>query len=541
MSTATDYGLEVTFELGGQVHRAHFESGNISIGRRPNCDLVIKDPSISRQHAVVSLSEGQWVLQDCDSANGLQVRGKPIKKLMLHERELVVFGDVAVVFRVCMPVEIESGMDTHQLSSVNMGDLDTLLDSVFQEGMATTKGQEGSLQTKSVIRILRDATDALLNSEDLDSLLEKVLDLVFEHLPVNRAHILFYDEEKESLVPRLQRAAPGMPPERLRISRHIANAAIRSKQAVLVEDAGSDHRFSAAASVVSLGIRSAMCAPLCHKGRVGGLIYVDRRARNVFSRMHLEILSILASLSAAAVERALLQAKVVRERGMRERLSRYHAPAVVDCIVGGDEDGSGGMTAEEKEVSVLFVDIVGFTGFSENRPAREVTDFLNEIFQMLTEEVFRAGGTLDKFMGDAIMVFFGAPLPQPDHAERAVRTALAMQAHIARFNESQSQEEPIAIRIGVNTGLAIVGDVGTVQRRDYTVIGETVNTACRLEASVARKGQIVIGPETQARVAEKFLCQPLEQTSLRGMTETIQPWLVLSEQSSVSRGESSTP
>jgi adenylate cyclase len=343
-----------------------------------------------------------------------------------------------------------------------------------------------------------------------------VLDLIFEYLPVNQASVLLFDEATTQLMPRIQRAARGTSTEQIRISRNIANEAVTSKKAVLVMDAEQDPRFDASASIVSLGIRSAMAAPLCHKGKVSGLIYVDRRASHVFTHSHLEVLSILAGLSAAAVDKAMLHARIERERKIRERLSRYNAPAVIDRIVSADDLEACAMTAEERDVTVLFADISGFTSLSENMSARAVTELLNEIFEALTEEVFREGGTLDKFIGDAVMVFFGAPLTQEDHAERAVRVALAMQRRVTKLNASRGADEQLGIRIGINSGPVVVGDVGALQRKDYTVIGDTVNTACRIESFIAHDGDVVIGPATFDAVKDRFECRELPATKLKG-------------------------
>jgi len=163
---------------------------------------------------------------------------------------------------------------------------------------------------------------------------------------------------------------------------------------------------------------------------------------------------------------------------------------------------------------------------SESMAPRDVTAMLNELFQMLTEEVFREGGTLDKFIGDALMVFFGAPIPQHDHALRAVRAARGMLGRLEQFNAARPPAARLGLRIGINTGPVVVGDVGALQRRDYTVIGDTVNVASRLESSVARVGQVVIGPETYAGVRESFACHPIDPLVLKGKTQSFQPFLV---------------
>ena len=501
------------------------------IGRRRDCDLVIDNNSISRHHATASFEHGRWILRDNKSVNGLRLRGRTVFEHALGD-DRIALGDVVVDFHVDLPVELDAGVRHHEQrlsTAIDVGNPEHLFKSILEEdGAKTSFGKVLSSATDAaeIIQLMRVATDALLSNDDLDSTLETVVDLVFQHLPANQASVMLLDDDQKTLVPRLHRTAKGQRRADLRMSRHIANAAITSQQAVLVTDAEGDPRFNAAASIVSQGIQSAICAPLCHKGKVSGLIYVDRRARNIFTRSHLEVLSILASLSAAAVVRAQLQSAVDHEREIRERLSRYNAPAVIDRIIQVDALEASGMAADEREVSVLFADIAGFTQLSENQPAREVTELLNEVFQVLTEEVFAQGGTLDKFMGDAVMVFFGAPLPQPDHALRAVRTGLAMQQRIRQRNTENPQGPQLGLRIGINTGLAVVGDIGAIQRRDYTVIGDTVNTACRIESEIAAVGQVVIGSATFACVEAEFDCQAMTPTQVKGKQLALQTYLV---------------
>jgi adenylate cyclase len=170
---------------------------------------------------------------------------------------------------------------------------------------------------------------------------------------------------------------------------------------------------------------------------------------------------------------------------------------------------------------------MGFTAIAEKFDPPEVVRLLNSVFERLTDVIFEFDGTLDKFRGDGMMAFFGAPLPLADHAERAVRAAVRMQELLADVNSYTEPGRRVDMRIGINSGPVVVGDIGSPQRKDYTVIGDAVNIASRLESSVAKPGQVVIGPSTYDQLGPPFQCRALEETSLKGKRLTVRPYLVV--------------
>jgi adenylate cyclase len=161
----------------------------------------------------------------------------------------------------------------------------------------------------------------------------------------------------------------------------------------------------------------------------------------------------------------------------------------------------------------------------------EVARFLGDFFSLASESVFEYGGTLDKFIGDAVMAFFGAPLEQPDHAERAVRAALALQHRMTAWNAERTRAglDRVDVRVAINSGIVVVGDIGSASRVDYTVLGNTVNVAARLEEIVAQPGQIVIGEATQQAVAGIFVTEHLGDVQLRGLQDTMAVYRVSAE------------
>jgi adenylate cyclase len=170
----------------------------------------------------------------------------------------------------------------------------------------------------------------------------------------------------------------------------------------------------------------------------------------------------------------------------------------------------------------------GFTPLAERLSPEEVVATLNEFYSLMIDATFANDGTLDKFLGDAVMAIFGAPVPHPDHCMRAIRTALRMQTQIAELSNQRLAQgkDPIMIGIGVSAGEAVAGSVGTESRMEYTVIGDRVNLAARLEAN-ALPGQILISKATYDRVADQVEARSLGSVRVKGKEENVAIYEVL--------------
>jgi adenylate cyclase len=293
---------------------------------------------------------------------------------------------------------------------------------------------------------------------------------------------------------------------------------MKDRVSILTSDAMVDPRFGAGDSIRFHGIRSAMCAPLWNKDQVIGIVHVDSpMLTNCFTLNDLDLLTALANYAAVAVERARLNQKIVAEEKKRERLGRFLSPQVTSRILAtSDSQGAALGVPEVKEVSILFADIVGFTTMSEKMSPSQVALVLNDYLSRMTEVIFKYEGTLDKYIGDAIMAVFGAPLDMPDHASRSIKVALEMQERLAEFNADHKEGPHLRIRIGINSGKAVAGEIGSVNKKEYTVLGDTVNIASRLESSVAKPGMLVIGENTHRMVAGQFECRSLGSFTLKG-------------------------
>lgn len=205
-----------------------------------------------------------------------------------------------------------------------------------------------------------------------------------------------------------------------------------------------------------------------------------------------------------------------RLRAVHDMFRRYLSPAVVDRLPSDPAELRLG--GHRREVSILFADIRGFTSFSEKLPPEEVMDTLNRYLAMAAEAILAYEGTLDKFMGDAVMAIFNAPLPQKDHALRAVRAAVAMQQAIADYHQQLGDKRGLSFGVGINVGEAVVGNIGTTARMDYTAIGDAVNLAKRLQENVGG-GRILLSQSTYDQVKDRVNAKAQSPVKVKGRME----------------------
>jgi adenylate cyclase len=223
---------------------------------------------------------------------------------------------------------------------------------------------------------------------------------------------------------------------------------------------------------------------------------------------------------------------------IQKSFGRYVSPEVLDMILSHPEDTW--LKGTRSEASILFTDVRGFTAYSETKNPEEVVEALNEYFSIATQYILEFGGYVDKFIGDAVLGVFGVPIPQADHAERAVRAAAAMQREFQQRANQNKNPFLSKIGIGMNTGVVVSGNLGSQVKMEYTVIGDTVNVASRLN-SIAGPGEIIISKGIYTLTKEILTVQPLPPQVVKGKSEPVEVFQILNVRPQLSQKKPPPP
>jgi adenylate cyclase len=535
--------IQLFYEVDGRPQVYTLLKDEVSIGRSSENDVVLNDFSVSRKHAILVKDKDEWTVKDNKSTNGVRINGKPLPQSVVKDGDQISVGTFTLRMRddpsiatYPRPAEKKDSTSTFIRPLAEFNEQFGLEKGTPFAGESTMLRKRGVLDVaykNKVFEILVQVAKTLISADELEAVLDKVMDLVFEYLPVDRAFLLLADEAGELKTrvarvksSRMTTSVEGEAP----FSRTIVDMVVRQKVAFLTSDAQADQRFDMGKSIRMQQIRSAMCVPLWESGNVTGVIHVDSPLHvGTFTSEDLDLLTALSNFAAVAIERASLHSRIEEDKRIRTRLERYHSPAVIDEII-ADSAATGSLKrARTKNVTVLFADLVGFTTLSERLAPEAIATLLNTFFTFAAEAVFSVGGTLDKFIGDEAMAFFGAPIDQPDHAWRAIQAGLRIREAIDGWNRQRESEgeRAIEVRIAINSGEVVVGEIGSDRRVDYTVLGNAVNIAARIEEFVAAPGDIVIGPETHEAVKDQVRSAQMGFFALKGLASQVPLFKVL--------------
>lgn len=522
----------------------------LTIGRAKENDIVLNDRRVSRKHAFLRSTENGFEIVDGYIENGELTRSVNhvfVNAAVVTERELssgdiITIGETTLRVDLSAPVEPDAVADrpqTVKFDDAPMGhtqvqiSVNELLgrrsDLSLAPESATPEEIKDLRRKAKILELLFESSKMLGTVFDLEEIFEKATDLIFRGTPADRVVALLAEEKPDGTIDtanlyqigaKTRDASFEKLTERLAVSRTITSKVMTERVAVLSQDAKTDEQFRGAESIVSQGVRSTICAPLVTQANVHGVIYADRLDPfAAFSSDHLELISAVAAQTAVTVETVKAHKRLAREEVARANYSRFMPEYVVQQML--ENPDSFRLGGVNQEITVLFADIRGFTSISENENPERVVALLNQYFSAMSEIIFEHGGTLDKYIGDGLMALFGAPTATPEDARNAVKAAVAMQQRLVTLKAELSEQgfKDLSVGIGLHSGVATVGYIGSERRSEYTAIGDTVNLASRLESNTLG-GQILISEATALAAGDIY---PLVKNDPLTVKNRVQP------------------
>ena len=544
--------LKITDASGRQWQFSFSPQVACTIGRAPDNTVVLDDPRASRYHAHINQTDnGTFTIIDGAvingqlrrSANKVFINGEPQFEHQLKNGDRITIG--ASTLRFEQPAE-ERTTDVryddkplgHTQLLISANDVMSTVLRSKEEVTAPTTPRDKVLETlqrkANILSALYEMSKTLGSVFDLNAIFEKATDIIFRSTPADRVVALLAEQdtatgEDPNLTPIAMRARDNRleaHARRLSIGRTITRKVMKDRVALLSQDAASDEQFAGVDSIVSQGVRSTICAPLMTESRVHGALYADRLDPfAAFKPDDLELISAVAAQTAIAVENARAHERLAREEVARANYSRFLPEYVVKQMLENPESFKLGGTSQN--ITILFADIRGFTRISEHAPAEKIVNLLNRYFSAMTEIIFAHGGTLDKYLGDGLMALFGAPTATPDDASNALNAAVAMQRRLLGINRELRDEgfPEIGVGMGLHTGEAIIGYIGSDRRSEYTAIGDVVNTSSRLESN-ARGGEILISDATAKAAHSRYKLKAREPITVKNRQQPVNLWEV---------------
>jgi adenylate cyclase len=540
-----------------------------TIGRARDNDIVLDDRRVSRKHAFIFgdgtnykiidgyLNNGQLIR----SVNHVFVNGSMQLESHLANDDLIMIGESRLTFstvpaeekalqlddpvpEMAVVAERDAGVDSpptinyddapmgHTQVQISVKDIiGRRSDFTIETTVASPEEIKDLRRKAKILDLLFEMSKTLGTVFDLTEIFEKATDLIFRGTPADRVVALLTVENETSEIfdhslyqigARTREKSIEKLTEKLTVSRTITQKAIRDRVAILSQDAKTDEQFQGAESIVSQGVRSTICAPLITQSSVHGVLYADRLDPfAAFSPDHLELISAVAAQTAVTVETVKAHKRLAREEVARANYSRFMPEYVVKQLL--ENPDSFRLGGANQTITVLFADIRGFTSFSENKNPEKVVGLLNHYFSAMTEIIFAHGGTLDKYVGDELMALFGAPTATPEDAKNAVSAAVEMQKRLETLNPELISlgYSAIEIGIGLHTGEATVGYIGTERRSEYTAIGDTVNLASRLQSNASGR-QILVSEATANAAGNIFPMTKREPLSVKNRLQPVE-------------------
>lgn len=499
--------MRIVYTHEGKESAFETDKRKVVIGRAKP-DLVIDldltpDKTVSRPHAMIWAEGSRFFLEDLNSSRGTLLNGEEIKgtgRRPILPGDTVRIGDTTLVIEVPEQEPVPEAEPPRLLG----GDITQTLDA--SAVLFAGREQSGS-DIGLRLAMLYDLPLQLGIEHRLESVLQTIVERLIGAVPkAARGAVLVEDPATGQLL--LKAHLPAGDPE---VSLSLARQAMEHRQGFTWKR-GQDPDVTVAIS--GQAVSSGMYAPLLWKEQALGVICaVNYDSPDAFTTDDLKLLLALAHYAAMAVIQRAMQEELRANASLLHRLMTNFSPKVRERLLTSARGGRMRLGGQKSEVTILISDIRSFTRLSAGMDSEDVVDMLNDYFSALVEVVFKFDGTVDKFIGDAMLVIFGSPEPDAQQHEKAVRAALAMRGAIEAVSAARRArgQTPCEMGIGLHSGEVLHGFIGSSERMEFTVIGDAVNRATRY-CDAAAPGEILISPEVHQWVWRKITSEPVTVT-----------------------------
>ena len=466
---------------GKEPQKYTLKPGGNTIGRHPNNDIVIAEPSASRQHARIDYnrSTDTALLQDLSSTNGTYINRRRLSyTYRLQHLDMIRIGSSTI--------------------NVVIRGTDEPLDTVKGPQKFTRERLLEALDHHTVL--MYQISERLNTVMNLSDCLEEVAFLMKQAMGADKCKVILKEQFDQM--------------EDFGFPSTLAQSAIGEKSAVVIPDMAQSDAKSDSESATLLKIRSALCVPIMTENEVIGLIYMykSRPDARPFTNTDLQVAIAISHQAALTIQRVNLLNKVQQEQSLRQMFQRFVSPQEVEYVL-RDYDLHGTLPGlKERKISVLFADITDSTGLAEAMGAQDFGKMLNKYYLEITNIIFEHFGVV-RYLGDGVLSVFGMSDDKPEHKKKSVEAAIAIAKRMQALSDEFDQ--PLNLRFSIKSGRAVVGYVGTSERVEFTVLGDLVNVAKGMN-SFAEPNQIVVGEHIYKSVSGLYLMKKLDSIIVKG-------------------------
>jgi adenylate cyclase len=522
-----------------KTNRFPLKEGANVLGREAGCDIEIPDPRISSKHAIIMVQGQNVEIIDQNSTNGIYLDEQRVRKGKWTDGSSVFMGNTEMRLKAGAAVDNSPKTGTSQWGqketalgaralegrpkSLNNSNFDFNIVEEKKIGLAAADASQDSFAKR--MAIINKMIKSIGSVHSVPELLDRTMTLLFEAVNCDTGYILVTNPANHDAISDHLAYEHGVRKENLEeklYSRTLVSTVIQKKSGFIFDSDESGEQDQSL-SIFQLRIKTALCCPIHSEGQVYGVLYLDNKKRGAkFNGDDLDLAMNIAGISGVVIENLQLSKKLETESLIRDHLKRFCSPNIAEKIIAERGSSDFHLQSQKTTVTVLFADIRGFTPLSESLAPLAVAQLLNNYFSEMCAIVFANGGTLDKFIGDCMMVLFNAPMPVADHEYFAVKTALQMRNRLQqKLPEWKAAGIPeFQVGIGVNTGDVVVGSIGTSSRMEYTAIGDTVNISSRV-CGIARPNQVLITDSILEKVKGRFRTVSLGAVQLKGKSRQV--------------------